>query len=246
MESLIPQKVLHIRTEAYEGPFELLLDLIEKRKLSVNELSLAQVTDDYVQFVRNEGVFPIEEAAQFIGIAATLLLIKSKSLIPELELTGEEEEDVDDLKKRLNEYEKVREAARALTALFGNSVMVSAGVRAQEPFFAPSKDLTQENLARALQEALATLEKVREALPEARVRPLVSIEEIMDSLLARVQRTMTLSFKEFSGTATERVEVIVSFLALLELVKQGAVDALQHESFADIRITNTSTGVPRY
>lgn len=246
MESLVPQKVLHIRTEAYEGPFELLLDLIEKRKLSVNELSLAQVTDDYVQFVRNEGVFPIEEAAQFIGIAATLLLIKSKSLIPELELTGEEEEDVDDLKKRLNEYEKVREAARALTALFGNSVMVSAGARAQEPFFAPSRDLTQENLASALQEALATLEKVKEALPEARVRPLVSIEEIMDSLLARVQRTMTLSFKEFSGTATERVEVIVSFLALLELVKQGAVDALQHESFADIRITNTSTGVPRY
>ncbi len=246
MESLIPQKVLHIRTNTYEGPFELLLDLIEKRKLSVNELSLAQVTDDYVQFVRGEGTFPMEEAAQFIGIAATLLLIKSKSLIPELELTGEEEEDVDDLKKRLSEYEKVREAARCLTEIFGDAVMVSAGTRAQEPFFAPSRDLSQENLASALQEALATLEKVKEALPEARVRPLVSIEEIMDSFLARVQRTMTLSFKEFFGTATERVEVIVSFLALLELVKQGAVDALQHETFADIRITNTSTGVPRY
>ena len=246
MESVITQKVLHIRTEAYEGPFELLLDLIEKRKLSINELTLAQVTDDYIQFVRGEGTFPMEEAAQFIGIAATLLLIKSKSLIPELELTGEEEEDVDDLKKRLSEYEKVREAARALTQVFGKRVMVPGGERAQEPFFSPSKDLSTDSLARALTEALAALEKVKEALPEARVRPLVSIEEIMDSLLSRVQRTMSLSFKEFSGTATERVEVIVSFLALLELVKQGVVEALQHETFSDIRITDTSTGVPKY
>lgn len=237
---------IHIRTTAYEGPFELILDLIDKRKLSVNELSLAQVTDDYIQFVRGQGEFPMEEAAQFIGIAATLLLIKSKSLIPELELSGEEEEDVDDLKKRLTEYERVREAARELSRLFGDNVMVASGERAPEPFFSPSRDLTLENLSRSLSDALAALEKVEAKLPEARVRSLVSIEEIMDSLLLRVQKTMTLSFKEFSGTATERVEVIVSFLALLELVKQGAVDALQHESFSDIRITDTSAGVPRY
>ncbi|MEK7201412.1 MAG: ScpA family protein [Patescibacteria group bacterium] len=237
---------LHIRTDVYEGPFELILDLIEKRKLSVNEVSLASVTDDYIQFVRGQGEFPMEEAAQFIGIAATLLLIKSRSLIPELELSGEEEEDVDDLKKRLAEYERVREQARELSRLFGRSVMVSRGEQVPEPFFAPSRDLTLEALSGALETALLAREKTEEKLPEARVRALVSIEEIMDTLLVRVQKAMTLSFKEFSGTQSERVEVIVSFLALLELVKQGAVEALQHESFADIRITNTSTGVPRY
>jgi chromatin segregation and condensation protein Rec8/ScpA/Scc1 (kleisin family) len=68
----------------------------------------------------------------------------------------------------------------------------------------------------------------------------------MDTLLIRVQRAMTLSFKEFSGDKTEKVEVIVSFLALLELVKRGAVDALQGNAFDDIRITNTSTSVPKY
>jgi segregation and condensation protein A len=224
----------------------LILDLIEKRKLSVNEVSLASVTDDYIQFVRGQGEFPMEEAAQFIGIAATLLLIKSRSLIPELELSGEEEEDVDDLKKRLAQYERVREQARELSRLFGRSVMVSRGERAPEVFFAPSRDLTIANLTNALASALTALEKAQEKLPEARVRSLVSIEEIMDTLLVRVQKAMTLSFREFCGTQTERVEVIVSFLALLELVKQGAVEALQHESFADIRITNTSTGVPRY
>ena len=112
--------------------------------------------------------------------------------------------------------------------------------------FAPSRDLTQEHLSEALRNALAALEKAEERLPEARVRPLVTIEEMMDTLLVRVQRAMTLSFKEFSGAAKEKVEVIVSFLALLELVKQGAVDALQHGAFDDIRITNTSAAMPRY
>ncbi|MEK7100959.1 MAG: ScpA family protein [Patescibacteria group bacterium] len=246
MESVAHDQGFHIRTHVYEGPFGLILDLIEKRKLSVNELSLAQVTDDYIQFVRGQGQFPMEEAAQFIGTAATLLLIKSKSLIPELELSGEEEEDVDDLKKRLAEYERVREYAREVARLYGHYVMVEAGVRVPEPFFAPSRDLTLPNLTEALEGALAALEKAQEKLPEARVRTLVSIEEVMDTLLTRVQRAMTLSFKEFSGDKTERVEVIVSFLALLELVKQGAVDALQHESFSDISITNTSGSVPHY
>jgi segregation and condensation protein A len=246
MTSTEQRSAYTIRTSNYEGPFELILDLIEKRKLSVNELSLAQVTDDYIQFVRGQGQFPMEEAAHFIGTAATLLLIKSKSLIPELELSGEEEEDVDDLKKRLAEYERVREYAREVAKLYGHYVMVEAGVRVPEPFFAPSRDLTVPNLAEALATALAALEKAQEKLPEARVRNLVSIEEAMDTLLARVQKAMTLSFKEFSGDKTERVEVIVSFLALLELVKQGAVEALQHESFSDIKISNTSSTVPHY
>lgn len=238
-------RTFHIKTEAYEGPFELILDLIEKRQLSINELSLAQVTDDYIQHVRGHGTFPMEDAAQFIGVAATLLLIKSKSLIPELELTGDEEEDMDDLKRRLAEYERVREMMRELSKIFGKQVLVSAGERAPEVAFSPARDLTIPNLEKALEKALASLEK-EEQLPEARVRPMVTIEEMMDTLLTRVQKAMTMSFKEFSAGSKEKVEVIVSFLALLELVKEGAVEAAQHESFADIKITNTSASVPNY
>ena len=235
-----------IRAGSFEGPYDLILDLIDKRKLSVNELSLTQVTDDYIAFVRGHEAVPMEEAAQVIGVAATLLLIKSKSLIPELELSMEEEEDVDDLKRRLQMYESVREARQELGRIFGRSMMVPAGERPPEPMFAPARDLTLESLAGALASALASLEKAEEKLPEVRVRPLVTIEEMMDTLLSRVQRAMTLTFKEFSAGDKEKVEVIVSFLALLELVKQGAVDAAQHDPFADIRITNTSAGVPRY
>ena len=84
-----------IRAGSFEGPFELIIELIDRRKLSVNELSLTQITDDYISFVRGHEAFPMEDAAQFIGVAATLLLIKSKSLIPEPELSTEEEEDVE-------------------------------------------------------------------------------------------------------------------------------------------------------
>ena len=234
-----------VRTAAFEGPFALVLDLVEKRKLLVNDLSLSQVTDDFIAHVKSQAQFPMEDAADFIQVAATLLLIKSKSLIPDLELSGEEEEDVEDFKRRLAMYERAREAARELSRLYGRNVMVSAGERTPEPMFAPSKDATVANLQKALEDALAELEK-EEPLQEARVRPMVTIEEMMDRLLDRVRGALSVSFKEFSGDAKEKVEIIVSFLALLELVKQGNVDADQHEDFSDIRIRDVSTDLPKY
>lgn len=246
MEGITAYTGFQIRTDSFEGPFELIIELIDRRKLSVNELSLTQITDDYIAFVRGHEAFPMEDAAQFIGVAATLLLIKSKSLIPELELSMEEEEDVDDLKRRLMQYEKVREGMKELSRVFGKAVLASRGERAPEPMFAPSRDFTVERLSEALRGALQALEKAEEKLPEVRVRPLVTIEEMMDTLLKRVQTAMTISFADFSKGSAEKVEVIVSFLALLELVKQGAVEAMQHDPFEDIRITNTSAGVPRY
>ena len=246
MNPAFPKNNFTIQTEAYQGPFELVLDLIEARKLLVNDLALANITEDFIQHVRGQTTFPINEAADFIQIAATLLLIKSKSLIPDLALTEEETADIDDLKRRLEAYEKVREAARELARIFGKSIMLPAGERTFEPFFAPSRDLSPNALADALARVLAAREAVEE-LPEARVKPLVSIEEIMDRLALRVQSVINLSFKEFAGEAGEKVEIIVSFLALLELVKQGAVAAEQHERHGDIRISHTATdSVPRY
>jgi segregation and condensation protein A len=234
-----------VRAGAYEGPLEVLLDLIEKRRLLVNELSLSQVTDDYIAHVRTSDDFPMEDAANFIAVAATLLLIKSRSLLPDLELSSEEEEDVEDLKRRLAAYERARDAARELGRAFGRSVMAEAGERKPEPIFAPSRDLDLARIASALEEVLAARE-TQEKLPEARVRPLISIEEMMDTLRERVQRSLTVSFGEFTGTVKEKVEVIVSFLALLELVKQGAVEADQQGAFRDIQISNLAGSVPRY
>ncbi len=235
-----------IKTDSYEGPFEVLLDLIEARKLLVNDLALSSITEDFIQHVRTQEAFPVEETANFIQIAATLILIKSKSLIPELALTEDENADVEDLKRRLAAYEKVRDAARELSRIFGRAVMVPAGERAPEVVFAPARDMSAATLAEALARVLAAHEEV-EALPEARVKPLITIEEMMDRLAERVESAMTLSFKDFAGSQKEKVEVIVSFLALLELVKQGAVAAEQFDTYGDIRISHSATAsVPHY
>lgn len=245
METVTSKTGFLIKTEAYEGPFEVLLDLIEARKLLVNDLALANITEDFIQHVRRQEAFPVEETANFIQIAATLLLIKSKSLIPDLALTEEENADVEDLKRRLAAYEKVREAARELARIYGKTVMVRAGWRPPEVVFAPSRDLTADALAEVFARVLAAREAVDE-LPTASVKPLVTIEEMMSRLAERVQSALSLSFKEFAGQTKERVEVIVSFLALLELVKQGAVAAEQLET-GDIRISHTAPAVvPRY
>jgi segregation and condensation protein A len=235
-----------IKTNSYEGPFEVLLDLIEARKLLVNDLALASITEDFVQHVRAQETFPVEEATSFIQITATLLLIKSKSLIPDLTLSEEETADVEDLKRRLLAYEKVREATRELARIYGKTVMLAEGERVPEIMFAPARDLSTQALTEALARVLAAREVVEE-LPTARVRPLVTIEEMMDQLADRVKNALSLSFKDFTGSVKEKVEVIVSFLALLELVKQGAVDAEQSATHGDIHISHTSApSVPHY
>ncbi len=246
MQTTFPKTNFNINTEAYQGPFELVLDLIEERKLLVNDLALASITEEFIQHVRAQAEFPVEETANFIQIAATLLLIKSKSLIPDLTLSEDENADVEDLTRRLEAYQKVRDAARELARIFGRNVMVPAGERLPEPSFSPARDLSTGALAEALARVLAARKEVEE-LPEARVKPLVTIEEMMDRLAKKVQSALTLSFNEFSKGTKEKVEVIVSFLALLELVKQGAVAAEQHSVYGDIRISHTdSISVPRY
>ena len=161
-------------------------------------------------------------------------------------MTDEENTDVDDLKRRLVAYENVRTAARELSRIFGKRVMVTAGEHPPEITFAPSRDLSVAALAEALARVLAAREKIEE-LPEVRVKPLITIEEMMDRLAKRVESALTLSFKEFAGGAKEKVEVIISFLALLELVKQGAVAAEQYNVHGDIHISHTApASVPRY
>src|SRR3989344_4591424 len=91
----------YIKTRSFEGPLELLLELIEKRKLFISDISLAAVADEYMVYVRDFDDFPMEDTAQFILTASTLVLIKSRSLLPGVKLTEEEVSDIQDLERRL-------------------------------------------------------------------------------------------------------------------------------------------------
>ena len=120
---MIGGMVFQIRTSAFEGPLDLLLDLIEKRKLFVSDISLAGVADEYIAHVRSLASLPIGDTAHFLLVASTLVLIKSKSLLPDLTLSGEEESDIDTLKRRLAILESMRKAGRTRVEEYGAHVM---------------------------------------------------------------------------------------------------------------------------
>ncbi len=236
-----------VKTPAYEGPFELILELIEKRKLLVNELSLTAITNDFVMHIRAQKTFPLEETTNFIGVAAILLLIKSKSLIPQFTLSEEEEEDVGELERRLQRYKYVKDAARELRERFLCTPLFARNTPIPEPIFSPGRDCISDILAETLFALLKTQKAQPEQLPETKVQKTASLEEMIDTLSQRVRSSLTLSFREFSGFAEkEKIHVVVSFLALLELVKQGAVGTEQYDRYGDIRITNMRSDTPSY
>lgn len=236
-----------IKTDAFEGPLDLLLTLVEKKKLFINDVALAKVTDDFIAHIQQFDKLPMADSAQFILIASTLLLIKSKSLLPALTLTEEEEEGIHDLETRLKIYQRIKDASAHVQKLFGKEIIFpQSKARAIEPVFSPHESMSLLSLAQAIKDIIKALPK-KEAIPKAVVRQVVSLEEMIDSLTKRITQGLRMKFSEFSaGHKEEKVNVIVSFLAMLELVKQGIIHVSQEQTYGDIHMESKEVGVPRY
>jgi len=239
-----------VKTDSFEGPLDLLLDLIEKRKLHISEVSLAQVADDYIKHVEEIEEFPMEQSAHFVLVASTLLLIKSKSLLPTLQLTLEEEESIEELEDRLKEYKHMKELSMHVGRLFGDRIMFSPEKDQERPvLFTPSDEITKESVLQAVKDIIKAL-PVPEKLSKAVVKKVISLEEAIDNLTNRVKQSLKMSFKEFSKTSGEskevRMNVVVSFLAMLELVKRGSLAVSQEKDFGDIHMETGDVGVPHY
>ena len=234
-----------VKTEAFEGPLDLLLTLIEKRKLFINDISLAKVADDYVAHIQSMGNFPIADSANFILIASTLLLIKSKSLLPQLNLTEEEQGSITDLEHRLKIYQRMRELSLHVKNLFGKEIIFSPQPRKAVPVFSPDKTMTITNLVAAVQDVLKNLPR-KEKVPKAVIKKVISLEETIVSLTKRIQSSFKMSFRDFAKNQTEKVNIIVSFLAMLELVKDGVIRVNQEKHFDDIQMESGTVGVPHY
>lgn len=227
----------HIRLEQFEGPMDLLLSLIEKEKLDITQVSLAKVADQYLEYLRSGEAISLENLSSFLSIAARLILIKSRALLPILRFDDEEEEAMDDLEAQLRIYKRFREAAQRLGIMFGSA----RGAYARESFlgtqvvFYPPKNISAGDLRSHFLNVLGEI-PVLEELPEKEIAAVVTLEEkilaLQDTLAARAES----SFSELAANAKDRVEVIVSFLAILELVKQRFIFVEQERFFADIRI----------
>lgn len=230
-----------VKTVNFEGPFGLLLNLIEARKLFINEISLAQVTEDYINYVNNLGGLSSAEISSFIVVAATLILIKSKSLLPNLNLTNEEEGEIVNLEERLKAFELYSKLSLHIKRDFGKKIIFAPLERKNDTLiFLPDDQITRESMMTFANDVINKIPK-KIILPEVEVRKVISIEEMIDKLAERMQSAIRMNFKEFAGQAVtkeEKVFVIVGFLAMLELVKQGIVNVIQDNNFKDIIIEN--------
>jgi segregation and condensation protein A len=241
------ENTFQIKTEVFEGPLDLLLSLIEKKKLFINDIALSKVADDYIAYLQNQEQFPIAQSADFLVVASTLLLIKSRSLLPNLNLTEDEQKDIGDLERRLKIYQRIKELSIHIKNHFGKEIIFGAEPRKAIPVFSPDQTMTKENLLTAILNVIKSLPKVAENIPKAVVKKVISLEEMIGNLTQRIQSSIKLSFREFAKVGKEeRVNVIISFLAMLELVKQGIVNVKQNNEFEDIEIETQTTGLPHY
>jgi len=239
-------ETISIKTQAFEGPLELLLDLVEKRKFLINDISLAAVTDEYMRQVSIMQELSLPNTAQFIALAATLLLIKSKSLLPVLSLTEEEEEGIDDLQWRLRRYQMYRDLGSQIESIFGKQMTHQRQfVPSLSPLFVTDKFTEVDALGQAITEVLQNLPK-KEEKPKVRVRKVISLEEMIENLHRRIEKQMKLTFKELIADSSEKAHVIVGFLAVLESVKQGSILVAQAQRFDDIHIEKEGVQAPKY
>lgn len=231
----------------FEGPLGLLLSLIESRKLFINDVSLARVTDDFIGHLKNLQDLPSEkkiaDISYFVLVAATLILIKSKSLLPDLSLTEDETESISNLEKRLKLYQIIKNASISIKENFGTEIIFAPEERNwNEPIFSPDPQITVKTMAEAIETVIFHLPKKEAPLPEIEVAKAINISEVIESLTSRIQEAMNISFREFSqshGAQNEkeaRVHLIVSFLAMLELVREGIIDVIQNGTYEDMNI----------
>jgi segregation and condensation protein A len=228
-----------VKLQVFEGPLDLLLQLIEKRELDITKVSLAQVTDQYLEYISQLRELEAAALADFLVIAARLLLIKSQMLLPQPPPIEEEEEDIgDELVRQLIAYKKFKEAAQELRQR--EEMGLRAYVRvAPPPRLERTLDmegLTLDDLLEAVQQALAITPL---APPVSNVvTPIaITIGDKINQIEAALRRRGRVSFNRLLARATSRVEIIVAFLAVLELIKRQQVHVQQERAFGEIIIT---------
>ena len=223
--------------ENYQGPLEKLLELIEERELEITRVNLAQVTGDffaYIETMRAGGVDDPQIVADFLVVASKLILIKSKALLPTLEVTEEEEAEMHDLERRLVLYREFKKAQQHLKS--GWSTAPRSWSReflgASTPLFYPPRSVTPSVLAEVARAIAGELEKLLK--PAASIRmEIINLKEKIEEVLTR----LTEAPRKFASLHTGgRSEIVVLFLAVLHLIKEQLVSVDQEGHFAEMTI----------
>jgi len=230
-----------VKLEVFEGPLDLLLYLIKQDEIDIYDVSLERITRQYLEYLQAFKELNIELAGEFIVMAANLIYLKSRSLLPVDQQPPEEDAEEDDprwdLIRQLIEYKKFKEAATELhlrqlkqERIFAREA--SSGSVLQEPLRLEEVGIFQ--LINAFQNVLKRIEARRDVQEIFAER--FSVSEKIELILQRVANNARLRFSDLFGDAVSRVEVVVTFLALLELIRLRQLRALQKNMFEEIEI----------
>ena len=239
MENLLGRQLNYtIHTPVYEGPMDLLLGLIERAELDITSVSLASVTDQYLTYINSLEQINADEISAFLVIAAKLLQIKSEALLPRPPARAASEEDTgQSLVDQLKLYKRFKEIGGWMNARQQANLRTYLRV-APPPKVEPKLDLsnlTLEKLVAAADEAFAK-ERNKQPLGVIIAAPRVTIREKID-LIAKVMKDVERStFRALIDPGASRLEIVVTFLAMLELVKRYRIHAHQDDLFSDIEI----------
>jgi segregation and condensation protein A len=232
----IPPDALEVFLEAFEGPLDLLLYLIKKENLDILNIPVAQVTDQYIRYIEMMGVLRLELAAEYLVMAALLAEIKSRMLLPRPPAADEEEDDPRaELIRRLQEYETIKKAAEDLDRLPRNERDTFEAHADTGDIKAP-KIFPQVELREILLAFQDVLRRAEQLSHHQIVKEPLSVRERMSNILERLNRGNGLAFSQLFVKKEGRHGAVVSFLAILELAKEGLIEIMQTEPLAELRI----------
>jgi segregation and condensation protein A len=228
-----------IQLPVYEGPLDLLLDLIKKAELDITKVALAQVTDQYLAYLSLASQHDLADLSSFLIIAAQLLQIKSEALLPRPPLRDAGEEDPGEaLAMQLIAYKKYKQVAELLLERDRNGLRTYLRI-ASAPQRTPRLDLGDYDLQDLISAYAEILSAMMQTTPlnDAVARPLISIRDRINVIIDELRRKGQTSFRFLLKTSKSRIEIVLSFLAILELVKQRQIQVHQNEGFGEIEIT---------
>ncbi len=228
-----------VKLKIFEGPLDLLLYFIKKDEIDIYDIPIAKITDQYLEYLEVMKLLDLNIAGEFLVMAATLMQIKSKMLLPQLQEEAEEVEEEDpraELMRRLLEYKRFKEAASELQDkaqrqkdYFGRSV--KAGL---------DDDKTEESFEASIFDLIAAFDKIMKDVPKKLfyevVRDEFTIEGKMHDIFHLLVDRPAISFKELFKKSQNKMEIITTFLALLELIRLKEVVTRQSKPFGDVRI----------
>lgn len=237
--------LLHVKLPAFDGPLDLLLHLVRKHQLNIQDLRLADLTEPYLASLNEMWEFSLDVAGEFLAIASTLVWIKSKSLLPrEVE---EEELDPSDMEtlliQRLQEYQRIKDAATRLTGLdlLGRDLFPRQAPPDQPEVTDDGEPVRIDpvTLFDLIEAFRGVLERAEEPPALEVIPPSESIEQRVEGLLRRFEARGTLAFRDLFDTVAIRTEIVLVFLALLEMVRLKAVRITQMSAGGEIFCSTT-------